>query len=127
MNTSDTKSARKTAATREAIVEATKSMLRERGYAGLSTRDVAAAANMPMSQIHYHFGSKQGLILALFEYQNAQLLERQKSMFDDSNMPLSRQWKRACDYLDEDLDSGYVNASSILAITCSVNYSRDTL
>ena len=108
MSQSETKSARKTAVTREAILEATKSVLRERGYAGLSTRDVAAAANMPMSQIHYHFGSKQGLMLALFEYQNAQLLERQQSMFDDPNMPLSLQWKRACDYLDEDIDSGYV-------------------
>lgn len=108
MSNSDTKSARKTAVTREAILEATKSVLRERGYAGLSTRDVAAAANMPMSQIHYHFGSKQGLILALFEYQNVQLLERQQCMFEDPNMALSLQWKRACDYLDEDLDSGYV-------------------
>jgi AcrR family transcriptional regulator len=27
---------------------------------GLSTRDVAAAAGVPLSQIHYHFGSKQG-------------------------------------------------------------------
>ncbi|MEM8973110.1 MAG: TetR/AcrR family transcriptional regulator [Pseudomonadota bacterium] len=108
MKSPETKSARKTVVTREAILEATKAVLRERGYAGLSTRDVAAVANMPMSQIHYHFGSKQGLILALFEYQNVQLLERQQSMFDDPNMPLSLQWKRACDYLDEDLESGYV-------------------
>ena len=41
--------------------------------AGLSTRDVAAAAGVPLSQIHYHFGSKQSLVLALFEYLNAQL------------------------------------------------------
>lgn len=103
-----TKSARKTAVTREAILEATKTVLREQGYAGLSTRDVAAMARMPMSQIHYHFGSKQGLILALFEHQNDQLLERQRGMFDDPSIPLSQQWKRACDFLDEDLGSGYV-------------------
>ena len=46
---------------------------------GLSTRDVAAAAGVPLSQIHYHFGSKQGLVLALFEYLNAQLLDRQNA------------------------------------------------
>ena len=46
----------------------------------LSTRDVAAAAGVPLSQIHYHFGSKQGLVLALFEYLNAQLLDRQNAI-----------------------------------------------
>lgn len=102
------KTAPKKAATREIILEATKSVLRDQGYARLSTRDVASAASMPMSQIHYHFGSKQGLILALFEYQNAQLLERQQTMYDDQDVPLSQQWKQACDYLDEDLRSGYV-------------------
>ena len=102
------KTSRKTTATRNAILEATKSVLHARGYAGLATRDVAAAADVPMSQIHYHFGSKKGLILALFEYQNAQLLERQQGMFDKPDMPLSQQWKRACDFLDEDIDSGYV-------------------
>ena len=78
------------------------------GYAGLSTRDVAAAAGVPLSQIHYHFGSKQGLVLALFEYLNAQLLDRQNSLFGDPSLKLSEQWDRACDYLDEDIASGYV-------------------
>lgn len=108
MTEQPTKLARKADATREAILKATKSVLRERGYAGLSTRDVASAAGMPMSQIHYHFGSKRGLILALFEHQNAQLLGRQQSLFDDPDLALSEQWALACSYLDEDLESGYV-------------------
>ena len=83
-------------------------MLRQNGYAGLSTRDVAAAAGVPLSQIHYHFGSKQGMVLALFEYLNAQLLDRQNAMFGDTALKLSEHWDRACDYLDEDIASGYV-------------------
>ena len=83
-------------------------MLRQNGYAGLSTRDVAAAAGVPLSQIHYHFGSKQGLVLALFEYLNAQLLDRQNALFGDPTLKLSEQWDRACDYLDDDIASGYV-------------------
>ena len=63
---------------------------------------------MPLSQIHYHFGSKQGLVLALFEYLNAQLLDRQNALFGDPSLKLSEQWDRACDYLDEDIASGYV-------------------
>jgi AcrR family transcriptional regulator len=90
------------------LLEAAKKVLRQNGYAALSTRDVAAAAGVPLSQIHYHFGSKQGLVLALFEYLNAQLLDRQNAMFGDTSLELSEQWDRACDYLDDDIASGYV-------------------
>jgi AcrR family transcriptional regulator len=90
------------------LLEAAKKVLRQYGYSGLSTRDVAAAAGVPLSQIHYHFGSKQGMMLALFEYLNAQLLDRQNALFHDPTLKLSEQWDRACDYLDDDIASGYV-------------------
>jgi AcrR family transcriptional regulator len=90
------------------LLEAAKKVLRQNGYAGLSTRDVAAAANVPLSQIHYYFGSKQGMVLALFEHLNAQLLDRQNALFHNPSLKLSEQWDRACDYLDDDIASGYV-------------------
>lgn len=90
------------------LLEAAKKILRQHGYAGLSTRGVAEAAGMPLSQIHYHFGSKQEMVLALFEYLNAQLLDRQNALFGDPALKVSEQWDRACDYLDEDIASGYV-------------------
>ena len=90
------------------LLEAAKKVLRQKGYAGLSTRDVATEAGVPLSQIHYHFGSKQGMMLALFEYLNTQLLDRQAAMATDTTLTLSQQWDRACDYLDEDIGSGYV-------------------
>ena len=91
------------------LLEAAKAVLRKNGYASLSTRDVATAAGVPLSQIHYHFGSKQGMMLALFEYLNAQLLDRQTTMFAESKLSLSARWDRACDYLDDDIASGYVH------------------
>jgi AcrR family transcriptional regulator len=91
------------------LLEAAKKVLRQNGHSGLSTRDVAAVAGVPLSQIHYHFGSKQGLMLALFDYLNAQLLDRQNAMFHDTTLSLSQRWDRACDYLDEDIASGYVH------------------
>jgi AcrR family transcriptional regulator len=94
--------------TRTALLEAAKKVLRQNGYSGLSTRDVAAAAGIPLSQIHYHFGSKQGMVLALFEHLNAQLLDRQQALFGDPTLKLSEQWDRACEYLDDDIASGYV-------------------
>src|SRR5262249_3759897 len=90
------------------LLESAKKVLRQHGYSGLSTRDVATAAGMPLSQIHYHFGSKRGMVLALFEYLNAQLLERQSAMFGDAALKLSERWDRACEYLDDDIASGYV-------------------
>ena len=98
----------KAQATRTGLLEAAKQVLRTQGYAGLSTRAVAAVARAPMSQIQYHFGSKEGMVLALFEYMNAQLLARQTAMFADPGLTLSQKWDRACDYLDDDLASGYV-------------------
>jgi AcrR family transcriptional regulator len=96
------------------LLEAAKKVLRQNGYSGLSTRDVAAAAGVPLSQIHYHFGSKQGMVLALFEYLNGQLLDRQNALFGDATLKLSEQWDRACDYLDDDIASGYVRVAQEL-------------
>jgi AcrR family transcriptional regulator len=62
---------------------------------------------MPVSQIHYHFGSRDALVLALLQHQNDRLLERQRATFAAA-LPLWKRWERACDYLDEDLASGYV-------------------
>lgn len=92
---------------RHALLKAAEGCLRAHGYAGLSTRRVAEAAGMPLSQIHYHFGSKEALVLALLDYQNRRLLDRQAATFA-AGLPLWRRWERACDYLDEDLASGYV-------------------
>jgi AcrR family transcriptional regulator len=93
--------------TRAALLEAAESCLRAHGYAGLSTRRVAEAAGMPLSQIHYHFGSKEALMLALLEQLNRRLLERQQATLG-GDVPLWQRWEKACDHLDEDIASGYV-------------------
>lgn len=101
-------SAQRVEETKRDLLEAAREVLTTEGYTGLSTRRVAEAAGTRMSQIQYHFGSKEGMILALFDYMNAKLLARQTSLFDDPDASISRKWALACDYLDEDLASGYV-------------------
>jgi AcrR family transcriptional regulator len=93
--------------TRTLILAAARDVLLRDGYARLSTRSVADAADVPLSQIHYHFGSKQQLILAVLEAQNERLLERQAEMFAGPE-PLWVRWQRACEFLEIDLASGYV-------------------
>jgi AcrR family transcriptional regulator len=93
--------------TRTLIIEAAHRRLLADGYAGMSTRKVADEAGVPLSQLHYYFGSKGGLILALFEEENQRRLERQTRMYAE-DAPLWQRYERACDFLDDDLDSGYV-------------------
>ena len=76
--------------TRTLIVDAARSRLLAEGYAGLSTRKVADEAGVPLSQLHYHFGSKQGLILAVLEEENQRRLARQHRMYAEG-APL---WQR---------------------------------
>jgi AcrR family transcriptional regulator len=93
--------------TRALILDAARSRLLADGYGGLSTRKVADEAGVPLSQLHYHFGSKQGLILALLEEENQRRLARQHRMYAEDS-PLWQRYERACDFLEDDLDSGYV-------------------
>src|SRR4029450_3370772 len=93
--------------TRTLIAEAARRRLLVDGNAGLSTRKVSEEAGVPLSQLHYHFGSKQGLILALLEEENQRRLARQRRLYTE-DVPLWQRYERACDFLEEDLDSGYV-------------------
>jgi AcrR family transcriptional regulator len=97
----------RTVDTRAFILDAARSRLLADGYGGLSTRKVADEAGVPLSQLHYHFGSKQGLILALLEEENQRRLARQRTMYG-ADAPLWQRYERACDFLEDDLDSGYV-------------------
>lgn len=93
--------------TATSLEEAAKARLLADGYARLSTRRVAEEAGVPLSQIHYHFGGKQGLVLALLERENERLVARQEAMYA-ADVPLSVRYDQACDFLDDDLASGYV-------------------
>jgi AcrR family transcriptional regulator len=89
------------------IIEAVRTSLLEDGYAGLTTRRVADRAGVPLSQIHYHFRGKQGMVLALLERENRRLVQRQREMYG-TETPLWKRYGQACDLLDDDLASGYV-------------------
>ena len=93
--------------TADRILGAARECLLSDGYAGLSTRKVASQAGVPVSQVHYHFGSKGAMVLALLESENQRRLGRQARMYAE-DVPMWQRYEQACDFLDEDLDSGYV-------------------
>jgi AcrR family transcriptional regulator len=93
--------------TRAQLVAAATHVLRKKGYAATSLRAVANRAGAQLSLVHYHFGSKQGLLVAVLEELTRRLLERQHAMFADERS-FADQWRTACEYLREDIRSGYV-------------------
>lgn len=53
---------------REAIIEATLELIRERGIAHVTSRDVAARAGVSDASVYYHFNDRAGLLRAVFEH-----------------------------------------------------------
>jgi AcrR family transcriptional regulator len=52
--------------TRERILDAAERLFAQRGFHGVSIRDITGAADVDVALANYHFGSKQGLLEAVF-------------------------------------------------------------
>jgi AcrR family transcriptional regulator len=56
------------AATRSRLLDAAERLFLEHGSASVSVRTINAAAGLNPGAVHYHFGSKHGLVLSLLEH-----------------------------------------------------------
>jgi AcrR family transcriptional regulator len=108
-------SRRNGSATREQLLKAARTVLQRDGVAALSTRSVGAEASVNLSLIHYHFGSRDGLLLAVLEQMDAELLARQRGMYARPGETLAEKWRQAIAFYHQDLESGYVRALLELA------------
>ena len=109
--------------TKQRILRAARERLLADGFAALSTRKIADAAGVPLSQVHYHLGTREEMVLSMLGEENDRLLERQAALFSEATS-LSEQWAIACDYLDDDLASGYVR---ILQEMTAAGWSSDVI
>ncbi|MFA5488032.1 MAG: TetR family transcriptional regulator [Candidimonas sp.] len=57
----------RSAHTRHAILEAAEALFARQGHDGTSIRQIAALSKTNLSAVNYHFGSKDGLIRAVFQ------------------------------------------------------------
>jgi AcrR family transcriptional regulator len=69
--------------TRQQLILAAERLFAERGIEGVSLREINIAARQRnTSAAHYHFGSKESLIDAIFEYRRAEVGKRREEMID---------------------------------------------
>ncbi|GAA4490250.1 TetR family transcriptional regulator [Rhodococcus olei] len=66
------------------MIEAAERMYAERGIDGVSMRDVAAAAGQRNnSAVQYHFGGRDGLLLAVFRYRMADVNDARRRYLEE--------------------------------------------
>lgn len=66
---------------REKLILAAESLFAKGGFESVSLREIAAAAGQRNHHaVQYHFGSREGLVTAIFRYRMAQMEERRGDM-----------------------------------------------
>lgn len=78
--------------TRDKILDAAELLFVERGFAGCSMRAIASKAEVNLAAANYHFGSKQGLLSAIFHRRVAPITEQRLaglSRLKESGQPLT--------------------------------------
>jgi AcrR family transcriptional regulator len=77
--------------TKARILSAAEVVFAAKGFEGASTREIAAAAEVNISSLHYHWESKETLYFAVFENIYDRIVELLKSAIPESERPVKRQ------------------------------------
>ena len=67
---------RSAAATRVRILESAEAEFADHGFDGVSVRQIALRAEVPVALINYHYGSKEGLYRAIFEMRAPMIVDQ---------------------------------------------------
>ena len=98
---------RGTAETRAALIEGAIAALREVGFAGASSRQIAQRAGCNQALIFYHFGSVRDLLVAALEDISARRMTAYHGLLDRTGT-LAELIDAARTVFVEDLDAGHV-------------------
>ncbi|KUM36832.1 TetR/AcrR family transcriptional regulator [Arthrobacter sp. EPSL27] len=94
----------RTNATKQKLFEASMELIGERGAAGVTVDEIAAAAGVSKGTVYYNFGSKSDLIAQLLRHGVDILLARLLSVKDESADPLTAMEEmigQAMDFMDD--------------------------
>ncbi len=90
----------------EAFLDAAERLLIDVGHGGITTRRLASEAGLNQGLVHYYFGSLNEVLLQALQRVTARLIERQRAMYE-ADVPFIEKWRRAMEYLEQDLAAGY--------------------
>ncbi len=83
----------------EALLDAAERLLLDVGYAGVTTRKLAAEAGLNHGLVHYYFGSVENLLVRVLERFTARLTARQRALYADPGVPFLEKWRQAMRFL----------------------------
>jgi AcrR family transcriptional regulator len=86
------KSSEESITTRDAILNATEAILVEEGYTAVTSRRVAEQAGFKSQLVHYHFGTMDDLLVAVYERSERDFLRRHLQALSSSS-PLRALWE----------------------------------
>ncbi|MEB2312160.1 MAG: TetR/AcrR family transcriptional regulator [Sorangiineae bacterium] len=81
---------KKSAASRQQVLDAAVRALAEKGYSRTSVSDIAAAAGMSKGAVHYHFESKDDLIVQVLDRCAVVMAERVQAAWDTPGAPAEK-------------------------------------
>jgi AcrR family transcriptional regulator len=82
----------------EALLDAAERLLRDIGYAGITTRRLAESAGVNHGLVHYYFGSNENLLVCALERFTGRLIARQGELYA-AEVPFVEKWRTAMRYL----------------------------
>src|SRR5262249_15085702 len=92
--------------TEQRFLDAAERLLVQVGYAGITTRALAAEAGLNHGLVHYYFGSLEEVLLRVLNRFTERLIARQRAMYS-ANVPFLEKWRTAWRFQEEDLAAGY--------------------
>jgi AcrR family transcriptional regulator len=100
-----------TSATRTALMDAVEAVMREKGYAALSARNVAARAGLKYQIVFYYFETMDDLLLTTYRRRTQTVLDRTEQALNSAR-PLHALWQASCDPFDTALTLEYLALSN---------------
>ena len=92
--------------TEHRFLDAAERLLVQVGYAGITTRALAAEAGLNHGLVHYYFGSLEEVLLRVLNRFTGRLIARQRAMYS-ADVPFLEKWRTAWRFQEEDLAAGY--------------------
>src|SRR5579859_1572077 len=93
--------------TRTAILDATEKIMREEGYAAVSSRRVAEQAGLKSQLVYYHFGTMDELFLALYRRNEEKFFSKHAKALASRN-PLRALWQLSIDAMGTELELEFI-------------------